>query len=107
MCAHGFDQRCEEFACGSDPSGERGAVEVDSFTGIDLRLAVERLMIGVLRDQHVSEQARTGEPAIDGTGRRRGLHDAVAHIAAQLRAHMADDLEARPYVLQHLGGIFA
>src|SRR5665213_3036605 len=35
------------------------------------------------------------------------LHDPVAGIAAQLRAHMADDLEAGPHVLQHLGGVFA
>ena len=67
MPAHGIDQRREESACGADPAGKRGAIELDSFAGIDLRLPVQRLMIGVLRDQNMRQQPRTGEPAIDGT----------------------------------------
>ena len=64
-------------------------------------------MIGILRDQHMSEQPGPCKSAID---RPRGcwcLHDAVAGLAAQLRTHMANNLEAGPHVLQHLGGICA
>lgn len=63
-------------------------------------------MIGILRDQHMSEQTRAREATVDGARRRRNLHDPVAGIAAQLRPYMADDLEAGPHVLQHLGHIF-
>ena len=64
-------------------------------------------MIGVLGDQHMRKQARTRESAVDGPRWRRRLHDPVAGVAAQLRPHMTDDLEAGPHILQHLGGIFA
>ena len=37
-----------------------------------------------------------------GRRRRRGLHDAVALRAAQLRPHMTNHHEARRHVLQHL-----
>jgi hypothetical protein len=63
-------------------------------------------MIGILRYQNMGEQTRSREAAVDGSRRRRSLHDAIAGIAAQLRTHMADDLEAGPHVLQHLGHIF-
>lgn len=66
MPAHGIDQRREEITRSTDPTGKRGAIEVDSFAGVDLRLPVQRLMIGVLRYQHMRQQPRTGEPAIDG-----------------------------------------
>ena len=51
------------------------------------------------------EQTRAGKATFDGTRRSRRLHDPVAAIAAQLRPHMADDLEAGPDAFQHLGHI--
>jgi hypothetical protein len=66
MIAHGLNQRREQFACCADPSGQRGAVEIDAFAGIDLRLTVERCVIGILRHQHMREQSRSCEAAIDG-----------------------------------------
>ena len=64
-------------------------------------------MVGVLRDQHMREQARAGDAAIDGPRRGFGLNDFFAAAAAQLGAHMAHDLEARWNILQHLGDVFA
>jgi hypothetical protein len=55
----------------------------------------------------MGQQTRAGESAVDRPRRCRGLHDPVAGIAAQLGPHMADDLEAGPDILQHLGHIFA
>ncbi len=107
MAANGFNQQCEQIACGADPTGERGAVEVDALSAVDLRLPVERKRVGVLGDQHVGQKTGSGKAAIDGPGRRRSLHDPVAGIATQLRPHVPDHLEAGTDVLQHLGDIFA
>jgi hypothetical protein len=60
-----------------------------------------------LRDQHMREQSWARKPAVYGPRRRFGLHDALASRAAQLGAHMADDLKAGAHILQHLGNIFA
>src|SRR5258706_10140918 len=100
MIANSFNQRSQQFAGCAHPSGKGRAIQVDAFASIDLRLPVERLMIGILRYQYVGEQTRSREAAVDGARRRRSLHDAIAGIAAQLRPHMADDLEAGPHVLQ-------
>jgi hypothetical protein len=102
-----LDQRSEQLAGCADPSGQRRSVEIESFASVDLRLSIQRKMICILRDQHMGEQPRTCETTIDGARRRRCLHDPVAGIAAQLRTDMADDLEAGPHALQHLGDIFA
>ena len=64
-------------------------------------------MIGILRDQNMSEQARACESAFYRPRWSWRLHDAVAGLATQLRTHVADDLEAGPHILQHLGCIRA
>jgi len=53
------------------------------------------------------EQSWSGESPVDGTRGRGSLHDPVAGVAAQLRPHMPDHLEAGANILQHLGYIFA
>jgi hypothetical protein len=107
MIANSFNQRSQQLAGRAHPSGECRAIQVDAFASIDLRLPVERLMIGILRYQYMCEQTRSRKSAVDGARRCRGLHDAIAGIAAQLGPHMTKNLEAGPHVLQHLGHIFA
>ena len=71
MIANRFDQWREQLAGCADPSGQRGAVEVDAFASVDLRLPIERLMIGILRDQHMREQTGPASPRSigrDGAG---------------------------------------
>src|SRR5947199_46170 len=63
---HRFNERCQQITRSTDPSGERGAVEIEAFARVDLRLAIERLVVGVLGDQHMCEQAGTSKPAVDG-----------------------------------------
>jgi hypothetical protein len=48
MIANSFNQRSQQFAGCAHPSGECRAIQVDAFAGIDLRLPVERLMIGIM-----------------------------------------------------------
>ena len=64
-------------------------------------------MIAVLRDQHMRQQSRPRQAALDRTTRRFRLHDAVALRAAQLRAHMTNHHETGGHVLQHLRHILA
>ena len=64
-------------------------------------------MIGVLGHQHVGEQPRPGEPALDRARRSRTLRDAVALDAGQLRAHVPDHPEAPGHVVQDLGDVLA
>ena len=64
-------------------------------------------MVGILRDQHMSQQSWPCQPTIDRPRWCGCLHDAITGIATRLRKHMADDLDAGPHVLQHLSGVFA
>ncbi len=102
-----FHQRRQHAARAADPIGQRRAVQIDAFPLVDLRLPVQRQVIGILRHQHMRQQPRSGQATIDRAARRRLLHDAVAAAAAQLRPHLADHLEVRRHVLEHLGDVFA
>lgn len=77
----------------SDPIGQGGTVEIDAFAGIDIGLAVQRQVVGVLGHQYVDEQSRTRPPALDRQGRHRRLRDRLANTADDLGADMPDDLE--------------
>lgn len=105
--ANRFHQRVQRLTSGTAPSCQRGTIEIDAFASVDLLLPVERKVVGVLRDQHMGKQARTGKTAVDRPRGSWSLHDAVARIAASLRPHMKKHLEACTYVLQHLGHVFA
>ena len=72
------DQGAEERGRAPDPVGQGGAGKVDALASIDARLAVERQMVGVFGHQHMGEQPRTGSAALDGHGRQRRLHYALA-----------------------------
>ncbi len=102
-----FDQRIEELTTPAYPIGQRRAFQFDSGPGIDLRLAIQRKMITVLRDQHMSQQSRPGQPARDRPARCRCLHDLFTVPAAQLRPYMPDNMKVCRHILQHLRDVFA
>jgi len=64
-------------------------------------------MVTVLRDQHMSQKPRPGQPASDRPARCWCLHDLLTGPAAQLRPHMPDDMKVCRHILQHLRDIFA
>ena len=77
--------------CGlANPTRQRGAVEVHAVTGVNLSLALERQVIAELRDQHMSQQARSRLGARNGQGRHRHLRHGLALPARAGRADMAD-----------------
>src|SRR5882757_1237547 len=107
MITYCIDKRCEQIAGCTNPSGQRRAIKIYSLARIDLRLPVKRQVVCILGNQHMSEQPRSRKPTIDRSRWCRCLHDLVTGVATQLRAHMADDLEAGPHSLQHLCNILA
>ena len=66
----------------ADPVGQRRAVEIDALAGVDLRLAIERQVIGVLGDQHLGDRRLGRQAALDQPRRRRRLDDHVLAGAA-------------------------
>ena len=66
----------------SDPVGERRAVEANALTRVDLRLAIERQVIGVFGNQHVRHRRLGRQAALDEARRGRRLDDDVLAAAA-------------------------
>jgi hypothetical protein len=64
-------------------------------------------MIGVFGHQDMGQQPGPWQSTLDRSGRCRGLGDAVAPHAGQLRAHMADHPKVRRHVIEHLRHILA
>ena len=96
--------------CASDPVCKGGAVKLDALPGIDLRLPVERQVIGILGDQHLRDQRFGGDAAFDDPCRRRSLDDraltrtaAIARTAGNQHAEGGgDDIEAFSHILADL-----
>jgi len=105
MAANGIDQRREQRRRLADPVGQSGALKIDAFPGIDLRLAVKRQMIRILRDQDMGQKTRPRPPVLDRQHRSGNLQDTVTMTTGKLRSHCADDLEPRRDVFQGLGNI--
>ena len=86
-----LDHRLEVERRLADPSRQRRAVKIEPRAGVDLRLAIERTMVGVLRDEHVDDRALARQRTLDEVRRRRRLGDALlAHPAGVLRPHGHD-----------------
>jgi len=66
----------------SDPVGEGGAVKPHALTRVDLRLAIERQVIGVFGNQHVRHRRLGRQAALDEARQGRRLDDDVLAAAA-------------------------
>jgi len=102
-----LDQWIEEGGCGTDPSCKRGAVEIDPFAGIDLRQTVEWSVVAVLRYQYVREQPGSGIGSRNRAGGCRRFDYRLTATTAELRPHVANDLEALRDILEDFRDIFA
>ena len=100
-------QRPQRPARSAHPIGQRRAVQINALPLIDLRLTVQRQMIGILRYQNMRQQTGPGQTAIDRTVRRQLLDDPGTARATQLRPHCADHFEACRDIFQRLRHVFA
>jgi len=103
----GFDQRVDQAETPAHPLGHRRALQVHAFTRVDLRLPIERKVVGVLGGQDVGQQPRSGKPPSNRPRRRFDLHDALARRAGKLRTHVPDHPETRRHVIEHLRDVLA
>jgi len=65
VAPEGLDQRVEQMEALAHPLGERRALQLYAFPGVDLRLPVQRQMVRVLRHQHMGEEPCAGEASRD------------------------------------------
>lgn len=92
----------------SDPVGERRAVELDVLTSEDLRLPIERQVIGILGDNDVRDERGGGHAAGDDTRHRGRLDDnALAGPAAIARTTGDQHPQGRRHDVEALGSILA
>jgi hypothetical protein len=92
----------------ADPVGQGGSIELDALPGVDLRLPVERQVIGVLGHQHLGDQRLGRNAAFDDPRRCRSLHDrALARTAAVARPAGDQDAEGGRHDIEALGHILA
>lgn len=92
----------------ADPIRECRAVEIDALAGEDLRLAVERQVIGILADKDMGDERLGRHPAVERADRGRRLHDgALAGPAAIARPADDPDLELGRYDIELLADILA
>ncbi|EDP61133.1 hypothetical protein BAL199_26911 [alpha proteobacterium BAL199] len=75
----------------ADPVGQRRAVEGDPLAGVDLRLAIERRVVGILRDQHMGDHGLGRQPAGDQPLRCGRLDHALGTAAAGIFRSAGDD----------------
>ena len=79
----------------ADPIGKRRAVEIDPLPLVDLRLAVQWQVIGILGDQNLGDGCFGRNTAFDQPGGSRSLnHDILAGPTGILRA--AHDQHTEP-----------
>jgi hypothetical protein len=102
-----LDQRIKERRRPTDAVSERRALQGHPLAGVDLRLPIQRQVIGVLGHQDVRQEPRTGNAACDRPAWRRFLDDLLAARAGELRTHVPDHLEARRDVFQDFGDVLA
>ena len=92
----------------ADPVGERRAVERQPLAGEDLRLAVERQVVGVFADEHMRDHRLGRQPSGDQPGRGRRLHDALGAAPAGVSRPARDEhLELRRDDVEPLGDVLA
>lgn len=75
----------------ADPIGKREAVEINALAAHDLRLPIERKMIGIFTDQHMRDRSFCRQTCLDQTSRGRSLGDAVGAGAARIFGATGDD----------------
>jgi len=99
VCSQRLDQWRQKPARSTHPFRQGRAIDLHPFACVDLRLAVARKIIAVLRDQHVRQKSRAGDTPLDRPAGREGLYDAVATGTAQLRSNLAYHFDSLGHVL--------
>ena len=90
-----------------DPIGERRAIERDALASVDLRLPVERKVVGVFGDEHLRDEVVRRQAALDEPRRRGRLYDRLASPAGVSRPPHHQHAERRRHDVEALGDVLA
>ena len=94
--------------CLPHPVRQRRTIEFNALAGVNLRLPVERQVIGIFGDQDLGDGGLGRQSALDQPGRRRRLHDAVlASPAGVFGTPGHEDPELRRDQVQPLASILS
>ena len=107
VLANAIGERAQQPRRLAHPVGECAAIEFEAVARVDLGLAVEGKMVGVLRHDHVCEHAGAGHRTRDRHRRHGRLYHRLALGARVGRPHMAHHFEAAGHILQNLGHVLA
>src|SRR5690606_32589262 len=103
-----FMHRTQMPSGAADPIGKRGAVEIDTLSGVDLRLAVKWQVISVFGDQYLGDRSLGRQTALDHPGRRWSLDDDVlTGPAGVFRPPHYDHAQLRRHDVEPLADVFA
>ena len=80
----------------ADPAGQRRTVQIEARARVDLRLTMQRTMIGILRDQDMDDGALGRQAALDQPSRRQRLDDALLAGPAGIFPANRDDQVPQP-----------
>ena len=95
-------QQCRRFA---NPVGQRRTIKVNAVSIEYLALPVERTVIGILRDQHMGQQARAGPPTLDRARWQGRLADRFAARASHAGPDKAVHHEPAGNIFQLFGDV--
>lgn len=102
MTRDALGQRLQQRRHMADPAGHDPAVDRHALASINAGLAMQRKMIAIFGDDHMSEQRRPRPSLLDRQRRHGRLNDRLAGAAAHLRPHMHHALEVRGDVFRHV-----
>jgi hypothetical protein len=88
------------------PVGQRGAVQINLLTRVNIRLPGKWEMVAILAGQHMCEQPGPRTPALDGSRRQRRLRESLAAGTGHAWAHDPAHHEAPRNIFQLFGDIF-
>ena len=92
----------------TDPIGERRTIKHDPLPRVDLRLPIQRQVIGVFGDQHMRDGCFGRQAAFNQTRRRGGLRDrALASATGVFWTARHQHAEMRRHDVEPLGDILA
>jgi hypothetical protein len=92
--------------CLPHPVRQRRTIELNALAGVNLRLPIERQVIGIFGDQDLGDGGLGRQSALDQPGRGRRLHDTVlASTAGVFGPPGNEDLELSRDQVQPLASI--
>ncbi len=102
-----FGQGFQFEADPAHPRRRQRPVELDAVAGVDPRLTIERLTVGVLRHGDQRQKRLGGNTAFDDVVGRGGLDHAVDTTEGVLGAARHDHAEAGRHHVEAFAGVFA